>query len=160
MTIPMLPHMRRRWLAIVASAVLAATTAGCDGTVDPEARVRAVVAAGETAAEARDLGELMALVSRDFRDGQGQGREELRQYLRGYLVTHPSVHVLTRIESVEFPYRDLARVRLTVGLLGRESADAAEFDLAADVQDVVLELRLEGDEWRVVRHGGGSSRRD
>jgi hypothetical protein len=160
MTIPMLPHMRRRWLAIVASVVLAATAPGCDGTVDPEARVRAVVAAGEAAAEARDLGELMALVSRDFRDGQGQGREELRQYLRAYLVMHPTVHVLTRVDSVDFPYRDLARVRLTVGLLGRESADAAVFDVAADAQDVALELRLEGDEWRVVRAEWRSARRD
>ena len=40
--------------------------------------------------------------------------------------------LVTRIESVEFPYRDLARVRVTVGSLAREDA-AATLDLAADV---------------------------
>jgi len=134
--------------------------AGCGGRDTPEARVRAVVAAGESAAESRDLGGLMALVSPEFRDGRGGDREELKRYLRGYFVMHQSVHLLTRIESVEFPYEDYARVQLTVGALGRESAAATAFDLAADVHDVALELRLEGDEWRVLRAEWRSARRD
>ena len=51
-------------------------------------------------------------------------------------------------------------MRLTVGTLGRESAAATAFDLAADVNDVALELKLEGDDWRVVRAERRSARRD
>ena len=134
--------------------------AGCGRTDTPESRVRSVVAEGERAAEARDLGELMGLVASDFQDGRGGGREELERYLRGYFVMHQSVHLLTRIDSVEFPYEDYARVRLAVGTLGRESAAATAFDLATDVHDVALELRLEGDEWRVARAEWRSTRRD
>jgi len=134
--------------------------AGCGAPVTPESRVRAVVAEGELAAEARDLGGLMALVSPDFQDARGGDREELRRFLRGYFVMHQSVHLLTRIESVEFPYEDYARVRLTVGALGRESEAETTFDVAADVHEVALELRLEGDDWRVVRAEWRSARRD
>jgi hypothetical protein len=144
--------------AALMALLLAASGCGEGGT--PEARVRAVVAEGESAAESRDLGGLMQLVSPDFRDGRGGDREELGRYLRGYFVMHQSVHLLTRVESVEFPYEDYARVRLTVGTLGRESAATTAFDLAADVHDVVLELRLEDDEWRVVRAEWRSARRD
>lgn len=33
-------------------------------------------------------------------------------------------------------------------------------ELAADIQDVVLELKLEDDEWKVVRAAWQSTRRD
>ena len=149
-----------RLFASGALIALLLAASGCGAGGSPESRVRAVVAEGEGAAESRDLGGLMALVSPDFRDGRGGDREELERYLRGYLLMHQSVHLLTRIESVEFPYQDYARVRLTVGTLGRESAAATAFDLAADVHDVALELKLEGDDWRVVRAEWGSARRD
>jgi hypothetical protein len=132
-------------------ALLTLLLAACGPTQTPEAQVRSVIAAGEAAAEARDLSALMELVATDFRDEQVGGREELQQYLRGYLVMHQSIHLLTRVDSVELPYRDMAKVSLTVGTLGRDSAAASALELAADVYDVQLELQLEGDDWRVTR---------
>ena len=143
----MLPHWRRALPAMV----LAGLAAACGPQETPEAQVRAVIASGEAAAEARDLSALMDLVADDFQDGQGGGREDLKRYVRGYLVAHQSVHLLTRVESVELPYRDMARVILTVGTLGRHAATADAFDLAADIHEVQLELQLEGGDWRVTR---------
>jgi len=157
----MLPQAR--WIFLSACAVLGLEAAvllgGCGERQTPEERVRAVIAAGEQAAEARDLSALLEHVSPAFRDEHGGGRDELKQYLRGYFVMHQSVHLLTRVESIEFPYRDLARVRLTVGTLGRESAEATGIDLAADVNDIVLELQLEDDGWKVTRAAWGPRRR-
>jgi len=157
----MLPHATDRFprtaRALVIGVALLASACGPQQT--PEARVRAVVDTGEAAAEARDLSGLMALVSPAYRDERGNGPDELRQYLRGYLVMHQSVHLLTRVESIEFPYRDYAQVRLTVATLGRESAAATAFGTAADVNEIVLELALEDDEWRVVRAAWQSARR-
>ncbi|NJD32155.1 MAG: hypothetical protein FIB04_09740 [Gammaproteobacteria bacterium] len=110
-----------------------------------------MVAQAEQAAEARDLSGIMEFVSADYRDEQGYGTVELKQYLRGYLIAHQSVHLLLKVNSVGFPYRDMAQVGLTLGALGRESGAATAFDVAADVYDVELELRLEGTEWRVTR---------
>jgi hypothetical protein len=156
----MLPHALRNFPGLAAAlVVLSVVTAGCGPAETPEARVRAVIDAGEKAAEARDLSALMDLVSPAYRDEHGGGPDELKQYLRGYLVANQSVHLLTRVESIEFPYSDFARVRLTVGTLGRETAAATAFDVSADVNDVVLELALEDDEWKVVRAAWKSARR-
>jgi hypothetical protein len=138
--------MPRAWLP----AALVVFLAACGARGTPEAQVRAVIERGAKAAEARQLSGLMELVSPSYRDERGDGTDELRQYLRGYIITHQSIHLLTRVESVGFPYRDMARVSLTLGTLGRE-AEAGSFDLAADVYDVELELQLEDGNWRVTR---------
>jgi hypothetical protein len=157
----MLPQVHRLLLRVMAGTLLAAGVwlGGCAGEATPDAQVRAVIAAGEAAAEDRDLAGILEHVSPAFRDEQGRGADELEQYLRGYLVMHQSVRLLTRIESVEFPYRDYARVRLKLGTLGREASDAASLELAADVHDVALELKLEDQAWKVVRAEWKSARR-
>ena len=134
--------------AQIAWAVL--LLAGCGREPTPEQQVRAVIASGEEAAENRAAGELLDLISENYADEQGRNAGDLAQYVRGYLLTHPSIHLVTRIESVEFPFRDQAHVRLTVGSLAREGS-AATIDLAADVEDIELELTREGDDWRVTR---------
>jgi hypothetical protein len=136
---------------IAAATLLALLVSACGPGGTPESQVRAVVAQGEEAAEARDLSALVNLVSPGFQDGRGGNRDDLKQYLRGYFVTHQSIHLLTRVDSVEFPYSDMAKVSLTLGTLGRETAGGSAFDLAADVYDVELELQLEGGKWRVTR---------
>ncbi len=136
---------------VVMLAVLVTFAAGCGEPQTPDAKVRAVIAQGEQAAEARDLSAIMDLVAPSYRDEQGGSRDELKQYLRGYLVAHQAIHLLAKIESVEFPYRDMAKVSLTLGTLGRDSAAATAFDLAADVYYVELELALDDGEWRVTR---------
>ena len=106
---------------IAAAALLVLLAAGCGPGETPDSQVRAVIARGEQAAEARDLSGLMDLVSPKYQDGHGETREDLKQTLRGYLVTHQSIHLLVKVDSVEFPYRDMAKVSLTLGTLGREA---------------------------------------
>lgn len=144
---------------IAAATLLALLVSACGPGGTPESRVRAVVAQGEEAAEARDLSALVDLVSPGFQDGRGGNRDDLKQYLRGYFVTHQSIHLLVRVDSVEFPYKDMARVSLTLGTLGRDSAGVSAFDLAADVHEVELELQLEDGEWRVTRGNWQSASR-
>jgi hypothetical protein len=130
--------------------VLLTLLAGCGREPSPEQQVRDTIAAGEMAAEQRDAGALIDLISERYSDDQGRDTEMLAQYVRGYLLTHPSLHLVTRIESIEFPYRDFAKVRVTVGSLAREDAGAT-LDLAADVDQLEIELTREGDDWRVTR---------
>jgi hypothetical protein len=143
----------RKCCRVALLGIALAASGACTPASSPEQQVRAVVAAGEAAAERRDHRALMALVSTDFEDAYGGGDRELSRMLRAYLVAHPSVHLVTRVESVEFPYTDLAQLRLTVGTLGREAGVNAEqtFNLAADLHSIELELRLEDDDWKVTR---------
>jgi hypothetical protein len=76
-------------------------------------------------------------------------------------VAHPGLRLATRIESVRFPYDDMAQVRLTLGAMSGGAVDevtpqkgAAEtepVDLAANLHGIELELQREGDAWKVTR---------
>lgn len=144
---PTLPLARvLAWTAVGALALVA-----CGRAPSPEDQVRAVIAAAEQAAEARDAPALLDLVAPDYRDGQGNDAGEIGRYLRGYIIAHPSIHLLVRVESIELPARDLARVRATVGMLGRGQAAGASWDLAADVYEFDVTLALEDGDWRVTR---------
>ena len=128
----------------VAFAVLPA----CSDPGSPEQQVRAVIESMETAAESRDVGDLMEHISANYRDARGQDRTEASRYARGYFIANQSVHLLTRIESLEFPSPDEARVKLQVGMAGRGSAPGAA-GLSTDLYDFNLALIREGDEWKV-----------
>lgn len=123
----------------------------CGGDDSPEAQVRAVIAEAQRAAEDRDASALFDLIAPGYHDGRGNGAEEIRRYVRGYLIAHQSIHMLTRVEEVELPASDLARVRATVGMLGRETESQSSWDLAAEVYEFDITLAREDGKWRVTR---------
>ena len=127
-------------------ALLLLTACSDDGS--PEQQVRAVIESMEVAAEARDVGDLMEHISASYRDAQGQDRTEASRYARGYFIANQSVHLLTRIESLEFPAPDEARVKLQVGMAGRAGA-SGQAGLSADLYDFDLALVREDGEWKV-----------
>ena len=133
--------MRRAYLAVLA------LLPGCSDDASPEQQVRAVIDSMEVAAEARDVGDLMEHVSTAYRSADGLDRAEAGRTVRGYFVVNQSIHLLTRIESLEFPAPDEARVKLQVGMAGRGGQGAA--DLSADLYDFDVVLVREDGEWKV-----------
>jgi hypothetical protein len=140
--------MNRRIFGV--PAWLAIGLAGCGAPDTPEVQVRAVVAAAEQAAEARDVSAVMQLVSPDYADADGRQAAELSRYLRGYFIANQSIHLLTRIDSLEFPATDVAEVGLTVAMVGRDAEAESAWDLAADVHTLRLTLMHQAGEWRVT----------
>jgi len=143
-------ELRRPALATLLAMSLLALAA-CTRPDSPEAEVRAVIATAKEAAEARDAGALFDLIAPDYRDAQGHGADELKRYVRGWLIAHQRVRLLTRVNSLEFPAEDLARAQVTVAMLGRETDAASAWDLAADVYEFDVTLAREGGDWRVTR---------
>jgi hypothetical protein len=129
-------------------AALACAACGSAGT--PEDEVRALVDEAETLAEARDAGELRALVADDYADASGRDAADVRNLLHAWLAAHPSVNLLTRIDSIELEGTEQARVQVTVGLLGREAKDGSDWDLAMEVERLDIRLARDGDDWRVI----------
>jgi hypothetical protein len=138
-------HSDRAALFIIASLLSA-----CGSGDSPEAQVRRTIDTLETAAEARDVGDVMQVVSSDFRDAYGHGPEDIGRNLRGYFIANQSVHLLTRIGKIDFPASDEARLQMTVGMVGREADAAAAWDLAADLYDFDVTLRREDGQWKVT----------
>ncbi len=137
----------KRFAALLLAAAL---IAGCADPDSPEAQVRRTIDTMEAAAEARDVGDLMDFIADDFRDGYGRGPDELRRYVQGYFIANQSIHLLTRIEQIDFPHPDEARLHVAVGMVGREAAAANAWNLAADVYDFEVTMRRNGDDWRVI----------
>ena len=107
----------------------------------------------EALAEARDAGALRALIADDYRDANGRDASDIRNFLHAWLVAHPSVNLLTRIDSIELEGTEQARVQVTVGMLGREAKGESDWELAANVERLDVRLVRDGDAWRVVRAG-------
>jgi len=134
----------------VCFAVLLMLLAACGREPSAEERIREVIAAAETAAEARDLSDVMALVSDRYSDLRGQDKAAIRDLMRGYFLINQSIHLLLRIEDLEFPANNMARARVTVGMLGRQDAGGNDWSLAADVYEFEIRLLNEDDEWRLI----------
>ncbi len=124
--------------------------AGCGPSSAPEEEIRALVDEAESAAESRDASELRDLVADDYDDAAGRNAADVRNLLHAWLVAHPSVSLLVRIDSIELEGTELARVRVTIGMLGREAAGESDWDLAADIERLDIRLARDGGDWRVI----------
>lgn len=144
---------RRAPIAVVlaAASLAAAALAGCAREGSPEAEVRAVIAAAEQAAEARDVSAAMRLVAQDYADSRGFDRAALRRFVHGYFVMNQSIRLIVRVNEVRFPAERLAQAHVTVGVLGTRGTEPEDWTLAADVHDFDVELVREGDEWLLRR---------
>jgi hypothetical protein len=120
----------------------------------PEEEIRALVDLAEAAAEERDSSALRALVADDYADPQGRSAVDVRNYLHGYLIAHPSIRLITRIDSIQLEGTELARVAVTVGMVGREAGGDADWALAGDIYRLDVRLARDDDgDWRVIRAG-------
>ena len=133
-------------------ALAIALLAACGSRSEPEQELRALVDEAEIAAEERDASALRELIADDYQDPQGRNAGDVRTYLHGYLIAHPSIRLITRIDSIELEGKELARVAVTVGMLGREAGADDDWDLAGDIYRLDLRLAREDDgDWRVIR---------
>jgi hypothetical protein len=130
--------------------VVAIVLAACASGSTPEQQVRAQIAAAQMHAEARDLPALMDLVAEEYMDARGQTKAELRDFLRALFFVNQSLHLLVRIDSVSFPADELARVAARVGMLRTRAGQAEDWDLAAEIVELDVELLNDAGEWRVL----------
>ena len=108
----------------------------------------------ETAAEERDVSALRALIADDYKDPNGRDAAEVRNFLHAWLVAHPSLNLITRIDLIEIEGKELARLQVTVGVLARETDLESNWDLAAEIHRLDIRLaREDGGDWRVIRAG-------
>jgi hypothetical protein len=127
-------------MKILVTLILSTTLAACGSRSSDEDKVREVFANMETAAEARDAGDVLAFVASDYSDRSGLDKTQLQNFLRGYFLVNPKIEVLLSIDAVEFPVPGLGRAN--VGVTSLPAGDRARFE---------VELRQEGGNWKVSR---------
>ena len=137
--------LARSLLAIAALALLTA----CSDEDSPEQQVRAVIEQMERAVEARDVGDVVALLSSEYRDAYGNTADDVSRRIRGYFIANQSIHLLTRIEELSFPHPDEARATVLVGMVGREADAAGAWNLATELRTFDVVFIREDDDWKV-----------
>jgi hypothetical protein len=134
--------------SIVAAMLVAASVFGCGADQEsPEAEVRAWLESAEAAAEARDRGALLDLVSDAYADGRGNDKEDIGNMLRFYFFRQQNVSLLTRVEELRLQGATAAHVSLFVGMAGTTNT---AFGLRADAYNLELELASEDGDWRLI----------
>lgn len=126
--------------------VLASVLAGCSEPSTPEAEIRALIAQAETAAEARDLGDLRPLIAEAYTDQRGNSKADIERLLRFVFVRHQSVHLQVYVEAIEFEQPGVANA---VALVGMADTAGALPDVDLYQFDVRL-LRNDDEDWQVV----------
>ena len=116
----------------------------------PEQRVRAVLAALEEGAQQRDAGDMKEHVSEGYSDAQGNDKRAVAQLVAFHLLRNQSVHLLTRVQSVEVAAPGHARAEVLVAMAGRPiEGPEALLGLRADLYRFDLAFREEDGAWRV-----------
>jgi hypothetical protein len=124
----------------------------CSKTATPEQRVRQFLDHAEQAAEQRDMRTLRGSVSEQYSDADGRDRRMIEGILRLYVLRHESIHLLTQIESIEFPKPGEAHVSIYVAMAARPIANAAQLAaFRADLYRFDLVLTEGDSQWRVRR---------
>lgn len=132
--------------------------AACGGEPsDPEAEVRAWIAQGEAAAEEKDRGELLDMISETYADARGNSHESIGDMLRVYFFRQQSIALLTSIDDITLMGDTAAMVNLTVGMAGTGSG---AIGLDADAYRFEFELEKLDDEWMLIGARWGGLGRD
>jgi hypothetical protein len=143
--------MRLRAYALLLLPLLFAVTA-CSKSQTSEDRLRSLLTQAEEAAEKKEIGKLRGFISTRYSDDEGRDQRTIDGILRIYLLRHGTVHLLTRIERIEFPQPTQADVVMHVAMAGRPLASAAELaSFSADLYRLELRFGEEDGEWRVQR---------
>lgn len=133
---------------IIGAAVMVLFFVGCGGPGEgPEEALRAWVARGEEAAENKDRGELLDMISPAYADARGNSREDIGNLLRIYFLRQNRVALVTRIDELTVLGDTAAEIAMQVGMAATDSG-LLGFD--ADAYRIEMELEHDGDEWRLI----------
>jgi hypothetical protein len=127
----------------------AISVAGCAAT-DPELEIRALLAAAEEAAEARDAGFFADLLGASYRDARGNDREEALRTIRGYFIANQRVEIVSRVDEVRLEGADAARAVVHAGMVGQRAGGGLIPGVDADLYRFELELVNDDGDWRII----------
>jgi len=143
------------WRRFLATAIVGVLITGCGGPEgSPEEALRAWVDHGREAAEAKDRGALIDMVSPAYADARGNSSDDIENMMRYYFLRQNKVALITRIDELRIIDDSAAELVLQVGMAGTDNRAVLGFN--ADAYRFEMELERDGDEWLLLaaRWGG------
>ena len=128
--------------------VALATLVACgEPPTAPEEELRAWVAAGVEAAENKERGKLVDMISGSYADARGNDRGSIENILRLYFLRQHKIRLLAKIEEITVYSDTAARLIMTVGMAGTNDG---VLGFSADAYRFELELEKDGDDWQLI----------
>lgn len=137
--------MIRNTAIVTLCSLLLASCGGSDGS--PEDAIRDWVSGAELAAEEKDRGELLSMISKSYTDSRGNNHTKIGDTLRVYFFRQQSIALLTKIDEISLMGDSAALVNVTVGMAGTQNS---AFGINADAYEFELELERIDDEWMLI----------
>lgn len=117
-----------------------------------EAQIRALLVEMEVAAEAKAVDPLHVFISERYTDDLGNDRRAIVRLVVSHFLRNQSIHLLTRVASIELPEPERASVTVYVAMAGHPIPDAdALTRLRANLYRFDLALEDTGKVWQVTR---------
>jgi len=130
------------------TALFAAALASCgEAPGTTEQQLRAWVDRGHEAAENKDRGALMEMISPAYSDARGNSRDDIENLFRYYFLRAGKIGLLVSIDDIEIFDDTAAQLMLTVAM-GATTDSVLGFN--ADAWEFELELEKADDEWLLV----------
>lgn len=121
---------------------------GCGAPeMDPQDELRQWVSAAQEAAEVRDRGDLLDLISPAYADSRGFSRDDIGDRLRVYFLRQQSIRLLTNVEAIRLYGETAAEIDLSVAMAGQNDS---VFGFSADAYRFQLELERDADDWLLI----------
>ncbi len=118
-----------------------------DDELSSEDEINRFIESVVTAAENRELSELVDLIHPAYRDHNGYNRKQIGNLLRLSFFKNKNIHLFTRVADIELLADNQALVNLHVAMAGSAIADAnALSSLHATVYKFELQL-IKQDQW-------------
>lgn len=145
----MKPALTGNLLRFMAAALVGVQLLACGGPESgPEEAIRAWVGKGEEAAENKDRGTLVDMISPAYADGRGNSREDIGNMMRFYFLRQNKVALVTHIDELNVIGDSAAELVLKVGMAGTDEDALLGFN--ADAYRFEMELERDGDEWLLI----------
>lgn len=121
--------------------------AGCGETPLPEQEVRAWVAEGHRLAEEKQRRDLVSMISPDYADDRGNGRDDIEKMFLWYFMRMNSVELIPSIEKLTIVGDTAAELTLAVGMAGTNDGTLG---FSADAYRFEMELIKDDDRWLLL----------
>jgi hypothetical protein len=119
----------------------------------PEEQVRKTIDEVVRAAHERDLKRMVAAVSEQYSDAQGNKKSDIAGMVRVQFLLHPNLYLVAKLSSLECPEATQARVAMFAAMASVPGGGGVPDlrKLSADVYRFDLTMIDEDGDWRVVR---------
>lgn len=113
----------------------------------PEDALREWINQGELAAEDKNRGLLLEMISENYADARGNDYKSVGDLLRIYFLRQNSIALLTNIENITVSGQTAATIALTIGMAGTSNA---ALGISADAYNFEFELVKPKNDWLLI----------